>query len=191
MGLYHNFGAGRNLPGLGRGFQLPGAPRWLPSRDSRGTAPVDGADKRCTRRYNAGMTSEHWQRPPPPSGLHHLALGARDVERLAAFYTMAFGLREVSRQRDAEGALRSIWLELESSLLMIEHTARQRAVVQDVDAGLFLIAFRIECSERLDFVSRLAAHGHLVESTTEYTSYFRDPEGNRFAVSSYPTESRT
>ncbi len=132
------------------------------------------------------MTSEHYQPPPRPRVLHHLALGARDVERLAAFYTMAFGLRELTRQRDAEGGRRAVWLECDSAVLMIERTTRPRPVVDGVDAGLFLIAFRIDRSEHVDFVSRLAAHGHLVESTTEHTSYFRDPEGNRFAVSSYP-----
>jgi catechol-2,3-dioxygenase len=105
---------------------------------------------------------------------------------MAAFYAMALGLREVSRQRDADGAVRSIWLDLCGGVLMIERTTRVREKVHGVDAGLFLIAFRITPSERVDFESRLAAHACPVESTTEHTSYFRDPEGNRFAVSSYP-----
>jgi len=121
-----------------------------------------------------------------PHGLHHLALGAHNVEQLAAFYTMAFGLREVGRHRDANGILRSVWLGLESAVLMIERTTQRRETAPNINAGLFLIAFRIEPSERVDFESRLAAHACPVESSTEHTSYFRDPEGNRFAISSYP-----
>ncbi len=136
----------------------------------------------------ARMTSDPDLQFSQPHGLHHLALGARNVERLAAFYAMALGLREVSRHRDAEGGLRSVWLGLENAVLMIERTAQRREMVQDVDAGLFLIAFRIKCGERIDFVSRLAAHACPVEMTTEHTSYFRDPEGNRFAISTYPLE---
>jgi len=132
------------------------------------------------------MSSEPNLQLSQPHGLHHLALGARNVERLAAFYTMAFGLREVGRQRDAEGTLRSVWLGLESAVLMIERTTQGRDTAPDMNAGLFLIAFRIEPSERVDFESRLAAHACPAESSTEHTSYFRDPEGNRFAISSYP-----
>jgi catechol-2,3-dioxygenase len=132
------------------------------------------------------MTSDPDWQLAQPHGLHHLALGASNVERLAAFYAMTFGLREVSRQRDNDGVLRSVWLALEGSVLMIERTAQRRERVQDVDAGLFLIAFRIKQSERVDFESRMAAHACPLESTTEHTSYFRDPEGNRFAVSTFP-----
>ena len=132
------------------------------------------------------MTSDPIVQLAQPHGLHHLAIGARNVERLAAFYTMALGLREVRRQRDVEGALRSVWLGLESAVLMIERTTQRRETAPDMNAGLFLIAFRIEPSERVDFESRLAAHACPIESSTEYTSYFRDPEGNRFAISSYP-----
>ena len=147
-----------------------------------------GLEPRPLQRYYACMTSDPDCRLAQPHGLHHLALGARNVERLAAFYSMAFGLREVSRQRDSEGDLRSVWLALESAVLMIERTIQRRAAMQGVDAGLFLIAFRIDRSERADFESRLAAHACPVEATTEHTSYFRDPEGNRFAVSTYPLE---
>ena len=43
---------------------------------------------------------------------HHLALGARDLERVAAFYRDLLGLPEVSRHREPGGRLRSIWLIL-------------------------------------------------------------------------------
>src|SRR5437016_3888087 len=65
-------------------------------------------------------------RAPPDAGrvsvLHHLALGTRDVERLARFYIDVLELREVTRHLHADGSLRSVWLDLGGALLMIEPT---------------------------------------------------------------------
>ena len=55
-----------------------------------------------------------------------------------------------------------------------------------VGAGLFLLALRATPSERRALEARLSAAGIAVESRTDFTSYFRDPEGNRFAISHYP-----
>jgi len=123
----------------------------------------------------------------PPALVHHLALGARDVHRVAAFYSSQLGLPEVQRNLDESGRLRSIWLSLGDTLFMVERTTRHRESVVGVDAGLFLIAFRVDAATRAEIEQRLTSLGHPVESRSEHTSYFRDPEGNRFAVSQYPT----
>ena len=120
-----------------------------------------------------------------PCRLHHLALGARDVEQLARFYTQVLGLRELERHHCDAGLLRSIWLEVGGAVLMIEHTEQRRHVVPGVDAGLCLIAFQMDQAAQARLESELVARGYPLESRTEYTRYFRDPEGNRFAVSSY------
>jgi glyoxylase I family protein len=119
--------------------------------------------------------------------LHHLALGTRDVERLARFYREAFGLIEVKRQSGEGGELRSIWLDLGGALLMIEASvAPARPVVEGVGAGLFLLAMRVPGEERAAFEQRLEQLGQPIESRTEFTSYARDPDGNRIALSHYP-----
>ncbi len=126
--------------------------------------------------------------------LHHLALGARDVAALAAFYRDWFALPEVARHHDApaadatggSGALRSIWLDLGGAILMIERTTEPARRVEGVGAGPFLLAFAIAPDERAAFEARLAAGGVAVEARTGHTSYFRDPEGNRCAVSHHP-----
>lgn len=118
--------------------------------------------------------------------LHHVALGARDVARVAAFYREVFALAEVARHLDDEGALRSIWLELGGALLMVERTREPGREVEGVGSGPFLLAFAIRPEERVALEARLAAAGAPVESRTGYTSYARDPEGNRVAVSHYP-----
>lgn len=119
--------------------------------------------------------------------VHHLALGTRDVERLARFYRVAFGLLEVKRHMGAAGELRSIWLDLGGPLLMIESSAApDRARVEGVGAGLFLLALRVSISERASLEQGLEALGAPIESRTQFTSYTRDPDGNRVAVSHYP-----
>lgn len=115
--------------------------------------------------------------------LHHLALGARDVERVAAFYREALGLPEVERHLTASGALRSIWLDLGGALLMVEHTTSPPHAVEGVGAGPFLVAVRVPRAEHAAWEARLAASGAPIEARTSFTSYARDPEGNRVAIS--------
>jgi catechol 2,3-dioxygenase-like lactoylglutathione lyase family enzyme len=118
--------------------------------------------------------------------LHHLALGARDVEAVARFYREVLGLAEERRHHTDDGALRSIWLDLGGARLMIEHTTAEGARVEGVGAGPFLIAVGGTGAEREAFERALQAAGGGVEDRTPYTSYGRDPEGNRVAVSTYP-----
>jgi glyoxylase I family protein len=122
------------------------------------------------------------------SRLHHVAVGSADVERLAAFYRDLVGLSELARHRDARGELRSIWLDLGGSILMIERTTEPPRRVEGVGAGPFLLAFRVSPGERQRLESVLLANGHRVESRTPFTSYSRDVDGNRVAFSHHPDE---
>ena len=118
--------------------------------------------------------------------LHHLALGTAQVEELASFYRELFNLEETSRQLDAQGGLRSIWLELGGALLMIERSLDAPRRVDAVGSGLFLMAFRVTREERARLERELAARGSPIEGRTAFTSYARDPDGNRLAISHHP-----
>jgi len=118
--------------------------------------------------------------------LHHVALGARDVEGVAAFYRDRLGLREVRRHHESDGQLRSVWLDLGGALLMIEFTDQPSRPVQGIGAGPFLIAVTVAAEKRAALASMLTAAGFPAESRSEHTLYFRDPEGNRVAISSFP-----
>ncbi|MEB2310848.1 MAG: VOC family protein [Sorangiineae bacterium] len=118
--------------------------------------------------------------------LHHLALGARDVRRVSAFYRDVLGLRELAEHRDDAGELRSVWLDLGGAWLMIERTAAQPRRVDGVGAGPFLLAVRVAPDQREALERRLANAEAPIEARTEFSSYARDPEGNRVAISHYP-----
>lgn len=119
--------------------------------------------------------------------LHHVALGAVNVERLAAFYRDVLGLPELTRHAAADGSLRSVWLGLGSqTVLMIEAThVLPHTFGSDVRPGFFLLAFHIAEADRGAWEARLTAGGAVIEQRTAATSYTRDPEGNRIAVSFY------
>lgn len=118
--------------------------------------------------------------------LHHIALGARDPERVAAFYAALFNLPVIARHHYADGRLRSVWLKAEAVIVMIEHTDAPPRTVHGVGAGLFLPAFAVAPEAHAAFAERLAAAGGAVEARSPFSLYFRDPEGNRAAVSSWP-----
>lgn len=120
--------------------------------------------------------------------LHHLALGARDPDTVATFYRDVLELPEVARHHLDSGELRSVWLSLAGgAVLMIERVAAEEPRDERLmRPGLFLVAFDVPASERAAMEERLAAAGHAIEARTEYTSYLRDPEDNRVAISSFP-----
>lgn len=125
------------------------------------------------------------------SSLHHLALGARDVAKVAAFYRDVLGLGEIARHNHDDGTLRSVWLDLGGATLMVEATSEAPRRVEGVGAGPFLLAIRVEASRRSALENALETAGAVIESRTEYTSYARDPEGNRVAISTHPVISRS
>jgi len=118
--------------------------------------------------------------------LHHLALGAHDVEGVAAFYRDLLGLSEQRRHFYDDGRLRAIWLELADALLMIEHTEQALRSVEGVGSGPFLLALSVTPAERARLERALERGGHAIEARSQYTSYTRDPEGNRVGLSHYP-----
>jgi len=109
---------------------------------------------------------------------------------VAAFYRDLLGLPEVARHHESDGRLRSIWLDLGGAVLMIERTSEPVRRVEGVGAGPFLLALGAGAVEREKLERSLADTGLPPESRTEHTIYFRDPEGNRVALSSYPLEPR-
>jgi catechol 2,3-dioxygenase-like lactoylglutathione lyase family enzyme len=115
---------------------------------------------------------------PALGPLHHVALRTSDVERLERFYGGVLGLPVV--RRDASRG--SVWLRLGGAVLMLE---RAEASEPGVAAGNNeLLALAVD--DREAWRAWLAGAGVRVEAETAHTLYFRDPDGRRLAVSSYP-----
>ena len=70
---------------------------------------------------------------------------------------------------------------------MIERSTASRRAADGIGGGLFLLAVQVEgAAAAAALRERLAERGIEPEGATDFTQYFRDPEGNRFAVSNYP-----
>ena len=123
------------------------------------------------------------------TALHHLALGTRDVAKIAHFYCDVLELVEVARHVHADGSLRSVWLDMSGALLMIELSEEPPRRVQGIGSGLFLIALSASREEQTRLEAKLAHAGAAIEARTEWTVYARDPDGNRIALSAYPLDS--
>lgn len=116
--------------------------------------------------------------------LHHLALRAHALDAVLGFYRDGLGLPELRRQHEADGALRSVWLGAEGTVLMLEQAAPSEPAI--AAHTLELVAFAVTPEQRDALEAQLAARGTLVEARTQHTVYVRDPEGRRVGLSSYP-----
>lgn len=123
--------------------------------------------------------------------LHHVALGTYDVAGLSSFYCSLLATEPARRALDDQGELRSIWLDLSGTWLMIEraYAGQSRPPAEGVGLGPFLLAFRGTAEERRAFEARALGLGASIESRSAYTSYLRDPDGNRVAMSEYEVAS--
>lgn len=105
--------------------------------------------------------------------LHHLAVLGPDPAGLAAFYAAMLGLPELRRAHDDTG-VRAVWLDADGVILMFERGALGQNGV---------IVFASRPGSAAEWRARL---GPAFDGRTDYTMYGRDPEGNRFGVSSFP-----
>ena len=121
-------------------------------------------------------------------GFHHVAIQVRDLERVAAFYTSVLELPERARHFRPDGTLRSVWVGVPDGFLALEAVegALEESPFRHSTPGLLLVALRIAPAARAAALKRLAEHGVQVVHETAWTAYFRDPEGNRIALSHHP-----
>lgn len=111
--------------------------------------------------------------------IHHLALRTRQVEALERFYGELLGIAVETRPRPE-----ALWLRAGDVLLMLEEAPPN----EELPSGNTqeLIAFEVDAASLETWRGRLHDAGVSVESETDYTIYFRDPDGRRVALSHYP-----
>jgi glyoxylase I family protein len=110
--------------------------------------------------------------------VHHIAFRTHDLPRLEKFYVELLGL--TVKERHGE---RSLWLDAGDAIVMLEQAA---AGEPNIPAGSFeLLAFTIMPHEKKLRLAALDAAGVVVESATDFTVYFRDPDGRRIGLSHF------
>jgi catechol 2,3-dioxygenase-like lactoylglutathione lyase family enzyme len=127
-----------------------------------------------------------------PPALHHLAIQCADLAACERFYVQVLGLPVLRRWPAEEGGERSVWLGLGGDAFLALERAGQPprpAGWTSPEAGLHLVALRIQAGERAGWEARLAAAGVAVVQRTGWTLYLRDPEGNRVGLSHHPEDS--
>lgn len=123
--------------------------------------------------------------------IHHIAIGTENPEELARFYRAIFGYEVILPPGEDRG---SVWLRTGSGTILMFEKAH-RIDERDPEAfhikqcGYHLIAFQIEKSETDEWLQKLKNLEISVEERSQYSIYFRDPEGNRIALSSYKPDS--
>ena len=114
--------------------------------------------------------------------VHHVALQAPDLDAARAFYVGVLGFRLVREQGH------SFWVDADGVIIMIERCTGP--VVDEAWSsdrpGPFVLAFSIEPQERARWLERLASASVVVDHTSAFSVYFRDPFGSRLAFSHFP-----
>ncbi len=121
---------------------------------------------------------------------HHLAVQVHDLPRAERWYRDVLGLAVMQRWPGPDGQERSIWLALDGGAFLALERCDGEPVPGEGWArpapGYFVLALRIAASEREAWEARLAAHGVAIERRSQWTLFFRDPEGNRLGLSHHP-----
>ena len=128
---------------------------------------------------------------PEPSilGVNHLAVLVSDLRRAEAFYLELLGLPLVKRHFEQDGRHRSTWVALDGTVFLaleLPPASGQGPTPVSNRLGHHCVALAITREHRLQWRSRLEAAGVAIERETNYTFYFRDPDGTLLALSHYP-----
>jgi len=111
---------------------------------------------------------------------HHLALRVADVERAIGFYGGLLGLSVRRRLPEADGRLRSAWLQTGSLVLMLERQLRGEG---PTSGSGHLLAFTV--TNLPAWEKRLTGAGVALDDRTPNTLFVRDPDGHRVGLSNF------
>ncbi|PJZ40639.1 glyoxalase [Leptospira kmetyi] len=105
--------------------------------------------------------------------IHHIAIGSPNVSSLTAFYETLPGFQKLKENKNEDGSLRSVWFQTGESILMLETDGIAKG-----PKALILDASSLT-SESAKILPKWIQE-------TEYTKYFKDPDGNLLGYSSFP-----
>ncbi|MDO8519753.1 MAG: VOC family protein [Deltaproteobacteria bacterium] len=117
---------------------------------------------------------------------HHLALKVGNLQKMGNFYGRFLGLSMQDRKYDEKGRLRSIWLKAGNLILMLE---KGKGSLRS-GRGWYLFALSIQARKKEFWRKKLRLKKVKIEHESAHSLYFRDPEGNRLALSHYPFKTK-
>ncbi len=115
--------------------------------------------------------------------VHHIAFRTPKLSRLVRFYRDVVGLRVLRTNKLQTGRIRSVWLEAGPTLLMLELADPGEAPVPK--GSYELVCFGARTKKELDAHRARMRRRVRIEGETDYTFYFRDPDGRRVGISCY------
>src|SRR5262245_273145 len=118
--------------------------------------------------------------------IHHIALWVHDLLAMELFYTTVLALPLERRWTNADGTVRSVWLQLDGGALLMLEKAPHDATASKNDLGWRLLAFSIAKDQRQEFEERLQQYDVPITGRSAFTLYFSDIEGNRLGLSHWP-----
>jgi len=120
--------------------------------------------------------------------INHIALKVLDLKKMAKFYTLLLNQDPYQEQHDPEGQLRSVWFDLEGTILMLEISNKLNEKIDESNQSLgwHLLALSISKHDRGKWHKKLEDLNIEVIKETDYSIYFLDPEMNRLTLSHYP-----
>jgi catechol 2,3-dioxygenase-like lactoylglutathione lyase family enzyme len=110
--------------------------------------------------------------------LHHVAFRTFNLGRLEKFYVETLGLVVKARHEN-----RSLWLELGDATLMLEQASEDEPEIPT--GSMEFLAFTIFGPEKKAWRARLDEARVRIENETDFTIYFRDPDGRRIGLSHF------
>jgi catechol 2,3-dioxygenase-like lactoylglutathione lyase family enzyme len=115
--------------------------------------------------------------------VHHLAFRTPKLLRLVRFYRDVVGLRVVRTNKLQRGRIRSVWLKAGTTLLMLE--AADAGEAPYPKGSYELVCFGARTKKEVEAARARMGRRVRVEGETDYTFYFRDPDGRRVGISCY------
>lgn len=128
------------------------------------------------------------------SGIDHVALSVRDLEKSLEFYTKVIGLKISEREYQKPGT--EYFLDCGSSLIGLIQGDEADGVhkLQDGGLGGNHVSFRVETKNFDQFCDELKNHGvtitYMKKRERSWSLYFLDPDGNKLEITAWPLEDK-
>ncbi len=128
------------------------------------------------------------------SGIDHVALSVRDLEKSLEFYTKVIGLKISDREYQKPGT--EYFLDCGTSLIgLIQGNPADGAhLLQDGGLGGNHVSFRVETKDFDKFCEALKNQGVIItymkKRERSWSLYFLDPDGNKLEITAWPLEDK-